>query len=78
MVNFINILRTNFCTKVSYVYVEKAAKTAFVQKTCAYKVDEIDGKRRKKKKEKKFSFIESLKKVVQYFYKLLPPMKMFS
>jgi len=25
------------------VYIEKAAKTTFVQKTRAYKVDEIDG-----------------------------------
>jgi len=26
----------------SYMYVEKAAKTTFVWKTCAYNVDEID------------------------------------
>ncbi len=27
---------------VTYMYVEKAAETTFVQKTCAFNVDEID------------------------------------
>ncbi len=49
-VNFINILSTNFLYErrfgsffSSYMYVEKAAKAMFVQKTGASKVDEIDG-----------------------------------
>jgi len=48
-VNLINILHTNFLYKYdvsaafpNYVYVEKAAETMFVRKTCAYNVDEID------------------------------------
>jgi len=48
-VNFFNILRTNFSYEYdvsaafpNYMYVEKAAKTMFVQKSRAYNVDEID------------------------------------
>jgi len=48
-VNFINILCTNFPYKYdilaafpSYIYVEKAAETTFVQKTREYNVDDID------------------------------------
>ncbi len=47
-VNFINILRTNFSYEYdvsaafpNYMYVEKAAETTLVWKTCAYNVDEI-------------------------------------
>ncbi len=47
-VNFINVIRANFCTNVvsaafsSYMYVVKAAKKTFVQKNCTFNVDEID------------------------------------
>jgi len=47
-VNFINFIRTknSYAYDVSaafpsYMYVEKAAETMFLQKTCAYDVDEI-------------------------------------
>ncbi len=47
--NFINIISTNCLYErrfgsffSSYVYVEKAAKTAFVQKIRTYNADEID------------------------------------
>jgi len=50
-VNFINVLHTNFLYErrfgsffSSYMYAVKAAKTTFVPKTCAYNVDEIDGR----------------------------------
>ncbi len=53
-VNFINVIYTNFAYECcldsffsSYVYVEKAAETMFVQKICSYNVDEIDGRRKR-------------------------------
>jgi len=50
-VNFINVIRKNFLYEChfgsffsSYVYIENAAETTFVQKICTYNVDEIDSR----------------------------------